>query len=574
VILAVGVSVLEAVGALLIFTIVNLTTNPEASLALPIIGEIRDYLPNMDRRQFFLSILAFTAVFFLIRSAALLIQSYVQNRVAWSAGVRLSERLIQGYLAMPYAFHLQRNSADLIRNSYETVNDVVSFILVPGVLMTSEMLVALALLSILLLAAPVPTLLALGSFGILIVVLIKAVQPRLQRFGNLSQVAAARTYRAIQQSLHGIREIRVLGREPFFQADFMKHRRDTARAKIAHAIYLDVPRIALETAIVMVLVGLLAVTVTRGGAQETLSLLGLFAYAVLRLMPSVNRVLVSANNFKYGFAALEIATRELAFVEPYLDPPGAAREGSTVSTLKLSHEIQLAGVSFRYSEDAPLVVSDVDLRIRRGQSVGFVGPTGGGKSTLIDLILGLLVPTIGAIGVDDVDIQTDVRGWQANLGVVHQSVFLVDDSLRRNIALGIDDEDIDPEAVSEALALAHLEEVVRALPQGLDTVVGERGVRLSGGQRQRVAIARALYHRPSVLVFDEGTSALDNVTEAAIIEALTRLRGDHTILTVAHRLSTVRSCDWIAVLEGGRVTSTGTFDELLESSPSFRQMVR
>lgn len=574
--LALVASVFEALGALLILMILNLIISPATALELPLIGDVSSYLPEVSRRQLFLGVAGFTAVFFVIRGLLLVLQSYVQNRVAWSTGVRLSERLNRVYLASPYSFHLRRNSSELIRNSFESVNVVVENILIPAVLMGSEALVAFTLLVVLIVVAPLATLLALLSFGVLIFVVTKGVQPRLEHFGNLSQSAAAETIRSLQQGLHGIREIRVLGRESYFQDEFLRHRRDTATSRAARNVLVDIPRISLESAIVLVLVGLLALTVAGGEpAAETLSVLGLFAYAVLRMMPPVNRVLTAANHIKFGIGALDIVSRELAELETSVVPSTEVwtRE-EVVPRLPLRNCIVLDAASFRYYPDGPDVVNDVSLRIEKGQSIGFVGPTGGGKTTLIDLILGLLIPTDGTIQVDGTDIRTCTRAWQASLGVVHQNVFLLDDSLRRNIALGMNDEEIDDRAIDDAVELAHLDQLIGDLPEGLDTVVGERGMRLSGGQRQRVAIARALYHRPSVLVFDEGTSALDNVTEAAIIDALARLRGDHTILTVAHRLSTVRACDWIAVIEAGQVTATGSFEELLERSPSFRQMVR
>jgi len=214
----------------------------------------------------------------------------------------------------------------------------------------------------------------------------------------------------------------------------------------------------------------------------------------------------------------------------------------------------------------------VGLVIRRGEQVGICGPTGGGKTTLVDLITGLLAPSQGQVRVDGVDIQTNLRGWQRNLGVVSQMVFLVDDTLRRNIALGIPDDKIDEQAVCEAIRLAQLEELVARLPQGLDTVVGERGVRLSGGERQRVAIARALYYRPQVLIFDEGTSALDNITEQELMRALRSLRGGHTIVLVAHRLSTVHDADRVVFVENGRIAGIDTFEGLCATSESFRAM--
>jgi ABC-type multidrug transport system fused ATPase/permease subunit len=229
-------------------------------------------------------------------------------------------------------------------------------------------------------------------------------------------------------------------------------------------------------------------------------------------------------------------------------------------------------VSYHYPNHERLVLDHVSVAIDRGTSLGVVGSTGAGKSTLIDLVLGLLSPTSGTISVDGIDVFANRIAWQRRLGVVSQSVFLLDDTLRRNVAFGLPDGDIDDQRVAEAIDAAHLGDFVESLPEGVETVVGERGARLSGGQRQRVAIARALYRRPEVIVFDEGTSALDNLTESAIMSALEALHGDRTLIIVAHRLTTVRRCDQIVLLENGRVIDTGTYDDLVERSASFRRM--
>lgn len=570
--LAVSVSVLEAFAALLIFTLLGALTSPQTTISLPLLGDLRALAPGISRPAFFVSLVALAATLFVVRGLAVIFQSYAQSRVAWNTGLRLSSRIQRGYLSMPYTFYLRRNSADLIRTCFESVNQIVGQVFAPAVLMVSEGITALAILTILVMVAPVPTLVAIPVFTVVVFTLIRSVRPRLEQAGAMSQAAAADTIRAIQQSLAGIREIRVLGRERYFHEEFVRHRRQGVRALVTHAVFLDLPRVTLETFVVLGLLGVLATTVVSGNAApETLSVLGVFAYAVLRMMPSANRLLTAANNLRFGATALRIVSNELDALDSRLQEPEP--EGSRVPLL-LREAIVLEDLSFRYEAAGPDVLRGVNLRIKRGESVGFVGPTGGGKTTLIDIILGLLTPTGGRILIDGIDLQERLPQWQASLGVVHQAPFLIDDTLRRNIALGREDDDIDDAAVREAAHLARLDEFVEQLPQGLDSIVGERGMRLSGGQRQRVAIARALYHRPPVLIFDEGTSALDNVTEAAVITALDQLRRERTILTVAHRLSTVRACDWIAVIEGGEVTATGSFDELLDASPSFRAMVR
>jgi ATP-binding cassette subfamily C protein len=231
-------------------------------------------------------------------------------------------------------------------------------------------------------------------------------------------------------------------------------------------------------------------------------------------------------------------------------------------------------VTFEYNEARPPVLEGIDLQIRRGESVGIVGSTGSGKSTLVDLLVGLLPPSRGHVLIDGNDLQQNVRGWQTNCGMVSQLIFLSDDTLRRNIALGIQDDEIDQDALDQAVSVAQLETFVQQLPRGLETRVGERGVQLSGGQRQRVAIARAVYRNPLVFVLDEGTSALDNVTEGVVLAALKDLPGDRTIISVAHRITSVRDYDRIIFLQDGRIAGVGTYEQLRSTTPAFRQMTR
>jgi len=325
--------------------------------------------------------------------------------------------------------------------------------------------------------------------------------------------------------------------------------------------------LVIETSLIWFILIFFAITIARGDdALGTLSVLGLFAYAGLRLQPSLQKIVAGFNSIRFSTARTEDIHRDLRLIEksPAQEEPDAP--------LELRDETRLTNVSYRYEGADSNALTNVNLSIKRGEQVGICGPTGGGKSTLVDLIAGLLSPASGRITVDGKDLARNTRAWQRNLGIVPQTVFLIDDSLRRNIALGVSDTQIDEAAVADAVTLAQLDGFVKSLPDGLNTVVGERGVRLSGGERQRIAIARALYNRPDVLIFDEGTSALDNTTEQRLMDSLKHLRGSHTIILVAHRLSTVRETDKVVFVENGRIAGIGTFQGLRESNESFRRM--
>jgi ATP-binding cassette, subfamily B, bacterial PglK len=302
--------------------------------------------------------------------------------------------------------------------------------------------------------------------------------------------------------------------------------------------------------------------------QELFATLGLFAYAGMRMQPSLQKLVAGVNSTRFAHEAVEQVSADMELVLRTV----ARSRLQTPDGLRFERSIELRGASFNYEGAEKPSLVGVDLHIPRGAAFGVCGPTGGGKTTLIDLIVGVLEPTEGLVTVDGRDIAEDRSGWFARVGLVPQMIFLIDDTLRRNIALGQDDHEIDEGSIERAVNAAQLDVFVNALPAGLETTVGERGVRLSGGQRQRLAIARALYREPDVLIMDEGTSALDTVTERALMSTLESQRGGRTIILVAHRLQSLQSCDRIAYVEDGEVAAVGTFEGLLKSSPGFRRL--
>jgi ATP-binding cassette subfamily C protein len=568
--LALTVSILEAVGAVLVYLLIRMIAEPGSTVDLPVVGDVERFLPDAERSEVILIVSAFIAAFFLVRGLAYLAQTYFQQRIAYNAGVRLSSRLLGGYLRMPYSFHLRRNSAELIRNTLDSVNDIVASVFVPVVIIASETLLVLGILAVLVATAPLASLLTVLVLAPLVALLMWRLQAPLVRLGETRQAEHKNMLQSLQQSLQGIREIKLLRAAPFFKKNFEYSRAALARTFYVRATLIDVPRVVIETALIMFILAFLSITVSRNGSVTgTLALLGLFAYAVLRMLPSVNRIVANLNALRFTTRAIDDVHEDLERIE------GPASEGDASATrLPFGAQIALAGVNFRYEGTDQDVLTDVNLTIGCGESFGLIGPTGGGKSTLVDLILGLLPPTTGTVMVDGRDIQTELAAWQSNLGVVPQIMFLMDDTIRRNIAFGIDDDAVDEEALAESVRLSQLREFIDRAPEGLDTVVGERGVRLSGGQRQRISIARALYRRPSVLVFDEGTSALDNETEAQVIHAVQGLKGARTIIMVAHRLTTVRQCDRVGIVRDGRLVDVGPFDDLVARHAELGDMAR
>jgi ATP-binding cassette subfamily C protein len=563
--IAVVVSVAEAGSTLLVFAMLGLLAGQTTGLELPLVGGLGGVLP-WQGSDLLVVVGVATAVVFVARSVLILAQQYVQFRVAENAGARLSTRLLEGYLAMPYAFHLRRNSSELVRNAFDSVRRFVDEGLVPAVIAVGKSAIVAGVVVVLVASSPVATVFAVAALGPLLWLVLRVVLPRVKRLGRTAQTMAQQNLQSLQQSLHGIRDITVLGREAAFADAYRRDRRAFARARYLQKTAAQVPRAAIETGLAIFIVGFVWVAAaTQGGAGEALPLLGLFGYAAARLLPELQAITASLNRMKFVGPAVDDIHADLALFEAR-----AGADGGAVEALAFRDTLALDGVGFAYEGTEAPALADVTAQIRPGESVGVVGPTGSGKSTLVDVLLGLLSPTEGRVTVDGLDLSAHARAWQANLGAVPQMVFLVDDTLRANIALGVAEPDIDEAAVAEAVAIAQLDEFVASLPAGLDTQVGERGIRVSGGQRQRLAIARALYRRPSVLIFDEGTSALDTETETALMGALENLRGDRTLITVAHRLTTVEACDSVWLIRGGRLVDQGPFAELAARNPELR----
>jgi ABC-type multidrug transport system fused ATPase/permease subunit len=557
IVLALFTSGLEVVGALIVFGLLTRITSGDSVLDVPLLGDLRMHMPGVDENVLVAGVALAIGLLFVLRAAAILAQGYAENRLAENAGVRLASRLLEGYLEMPYSFHLQRNSAELIRNTYDTTQLFVRDALLPGVRLIGHALLSAGLIAVLLYSSPWPTVLALAVLGPVTWVLLRVIHPRVKQLGQIAQSRARTSLQTLEESLGGWRDIKVLGRERFFVEQFEADRRAFARARYLRAAAKELPRVAVETVLVLIILSYLAASEIAGdGALEALPALGLAGYVAIRLQPSINAIMVALNSLKFVGPGIDLLYED---VRLFPTRPAAVVE---VTPLPLRRELRLESVSVRYPGAHREALSDASLTIHAGEFIGIVGPTGGGKTTLIDVILGLLEPTSGAVTVDGVDLRGRTAAWQASLGVVHQMLFLADTTLRRNIALGLREEQIDESLVEEAVDLAQLRGFVSSLPDGLDTIVGERGTRVSGGQRQRLAIARALYRRPTVIVFDEGTSALDDSTEADLMAALEPLRGERTIIVVAHRSTTVATCDRAVLVDDGCLVDIAPFEQL------------
>lgn len=568
--LVLAAALMEACGAAAVFALIKVMSDPSQVSTLPVVSLLYAALPWHGERAIVLSFTILVAVFYFLKNGLLAVAVYIQNKVASDSMATLSYRLLKGYLSAPYAFHFQRNSAELIRNTTDSVDAMVRLVLKSTVGVVSEALFVAGIIAVLMATAPFVTLVAVLVLFAGLIVLLKLSRDVFTRWGVQEQELKRAILQNLQQSLGGLKEVKVMGREHFFYEAFASQRAALVRIWSLHTTLSAMPRLLIETVFVCgMLLVILLVTAHGGTGPDLVPVIGLYAYAGFRVIPSANRILTYVNDIRYGSAATQRLSKDLrAFDHIPSDSFGTPEESDIVFT----DRIVLDRVSYTYDGTCTPVLQDVTLSIRRGESIGIVGPTGAGKSTLVDLLLGLLSPSSGRILVDGRDIAQALRSWQRKIGYVPQTIFLTDDSVRRNVAFGLSDAEIDERKLQAAVRMAQLEDFIASLPQGFDTVVGERGLRLSGGQRQRVAIARALYHEPEVLIFDEATSALDHHTEREVTRAIEALQGKKTLIIITHRLHTVRMCDRLVFLSNSRVAGYGSFAELIAHNVDFRNM--
>ena len=569
--LAVLAAAMETAGAAAVFALIKIVSEPSAASTMPLAGQISELLSGRDSRGIVVSFAVLVALFYLFKNLFLAVVEFARSWITSSSQAELSRRMLQGYLTLPYVFHLRRNSAELIRNTQDSVAWVIRGAMQGAIATMTEILVVAGIVGILAFTAPLPTLGAvLLLFGLLCVFL-RLTGRRAVASGRQEQELQTGSLQSLQESLGALKEVKVRGLERVFYDSFAAVQNKMMRVRHRHELFLAVPRLLIESVFVcglLLVIGL--VTAGASATHEVIPLLGLFAYGGFRIIPSVNRILWHLSQIRYASSAVEQIHRDVSLFRRFSTGEAGAPEADEIP---FTNSMVLERLSYSYDGSSEPVLQDIDLTIRRGESIGIVGPTGAGKSTLINIILGLLHPAVGWILVDGRDISRHLKSWQKKIGYVPQEVYLFDTSLRRNIAFGIKNEEIDDGRVHDLLRTVQLDGFVAGLSHGLDTLVGERGVRLSGGERQRVAIARALYHDPELLVFDEATSALDNQTEREVAAAMEALHGQKTLLIIAHRMSTVRNCDRLVFLCHGRVRGCGRFEDLLRQNEEFRSML-
>ncbi len=498
--------------------------------------------------------------------------TYATIRFSTMRGYTISSRLLAAYLSQPYPWFLQRNSAELEKNVLNEVDGLVSRVILPCLRLVSNSLLVLAILGFLLLVDPIVTLFCGGVLGLGYGLIYMRFRGRLHRLGQDMMDAFENRFLVAQEATGGIKDVKVMGLEATYVRSYSAAAQKAAQSGATMGVMQELPRFVLEAITFGTMLALILLLLVKSGGNvtEIVPTLGVIAFSTMRLLPSLQQIYHSLVSVRGATPVLDAIVADFAST-----PPLPLADATRTEPLRLDRELELSKVSFAYAQAEKPTLRGVDLVIPARTTVGIVGGTGAGKTTLVDLILGLLTPDEGELRVDGLKITPEnLRAWQGTLGYVPQTIYLTDETIASNIAFGVPKDEIDMAAVERAAKIAALHDFVLSdLPQGYDTFVGERGVRLSGGQRQRIGIARALYRDPTLLIMDEATSALDNITERVVMEAVNRIRADKTIVLIAHRLSTVKTCDTIFLMDRGRLLAQGSYDELLAGNEVFQRMV-
>ena len=543
-------SFLELAAVMVFVPFIEVLQEPGTIQSRWYLKEIYDLFGFHSTRSFMILIAVCIIGIYVIKNVYLILEKDYIFRFSYNTQMKLSTRLLAAYMKEPYTFHLNHNIAILQRSLHEDTSRFMQVILYTLELM-AELAVSAVLVIYLLVVSKSITIIVLGFLAVFVGGFLLISRKYSRRLGFENQGYQGKIFQWMNQALGGIKEIKILEREAYFTDEFRKYWKKYARGlRIARTISI-LPKYTVEAVSMAGLLIAVIVKLLFGEADSVyfISQLAAFAVAAMRLMPSVGRINEHASNMLYALPSVELVYHDLVGIEGL----SAGNRQERNRDWRLQREIQVQGVSYHYPNTEELVLDDVSLAVKKGTTVAFIGSTGSGKTTMVDIILGLLTPVKGVVMADDINVHEQAQTFHAQVGYIPQTIYLSDDSIRNNIAFGVREEQIDEEAVREAVEKAQLREFIDSLPHGLDTIVGDRGVRLSGGQRQRIGIARALYHDPEILVLDEATSALDNETESAVMEAIEHLQGMKTMIIIAHRLTTIRNVDVIYEVSDGKV---------------------
>ena len=547
---------LEVIGVSLMIPLVTVVLQPDMIMENEMLRSGCEFL-GIHTHQSFVLICAITLiVVFIIKNSYLMLQYYAQSEFSYNSRFTTQCRMLKAFMLRPYEYYLNAQTGEIVRIIQNDITQSYSlFLLLLGAI--KDLIVTIALIITIFILNPVMTILAAVFLLSTILLIAKVVKPILEREGLEFQKYSAITNTWLFQAISGIKAIKVNHKEAFFETNYGVYGKKMIRTRKINAVMENCPRLLIEMISVCAMLSIVAGYVYLDKNMEALiPTLGAFGMAALRLMPSANRIVTAVNSIAFYEPAVDSLLKNIKNLQELEEKCAIFHENTKreKKNLLLNKEIALKDILYHYPNSKKNILEKASLVIPVGKSVGIVGPSGAGKTTVIDIMLGLLTPQQGTVMVDDVDVMSAYEEWLSMVGYIPQNIFLMDDSIRANIAFGQRESEYSEEAVWQALKDAQLDEFVRGLPQGLDTCIGESGIRLSGGQRQRIGIARALYTNPEVLVFDEATSALDNGTEAAIMESINLLKGKKTMVIIAHRTQTIQGCDMVYRVNGTKIT--------------------
>jgi ABC-type multidrug transport system fused ATPase/permease subunit len=561
---------IELIGVGSISPFIAVVSNPEVIHTNKYLNIVYDYFQFASDNQFI--IILGIGVIIVLALSNLCIFTIISIIYVYSGKRKysISMRLLEKYLRQPYVFYLNINTSDLSKNLLNDVHTFVYGVLQILLQLISSVIISIAIIALLIIVNPLLAFIISGVLSFLYLVIFSFVKRFLARKGNERFIQISLRYKYINELFGGIKDIKILGKEKVFLDFFSVPSKKLVMNEATSESINELPKYILDIfamgSIILVIVFMIKSGIRM---EEYIPLLTVYVFSAYRLLPILQKIFRGIASIRYYFPVIENLYKDFKEL-----PEGIALTDNKISRINLSRDILLKNIAFAYPNTDKDILKNQTLKIKVNTSIALVGTTGCGKTTLADVILGLLEPQGGKIFVDDIEINsTNVKNWQMNLGYVPQSIFLTDDTIRNNIAFGINPRDIDDEAVMNAAKIANIHDfIIAELKDGYDTVIGERGIRLSGGQRQRIGIARAVYHNPSVLILDEATSALDSLTENAIMDAIKNISHKKTIIMIAHRITTVKSCDIIYLMDKGIIIDQGDYNELYSRNKSFKKM--
>ena len=548
--------ILESLSISVVIPVIEVLLDPDAVVNNKYMAWLYNTLHLQSITQFTIVMMLALIGAFILKNLFLFLQSVVQLRFVYTNQFATSRKMMINFMNRPYEYYLNADTAVIQRSITSDVNNMYGLIL--SLLQLVSEAVVFACLVAVLLVVDARMIMTIAVLLIVVLLLIKVViKPIMVKAGQENQDYYSGLFKWIEQSVMGIKEIKIANKEQYFINEYAKCGFGYVNAVQRYNLYNSTPRLLIETVCIAGLVLYMLVVMLQGATvTEMLPQLTTFGLAAMRLIPSANRInnyLTSISYFEPFFMGVSDNLQEDIHDDSIVYDVSAYERAKKVVKMDIKQEISLCDITYKYPNTETLIFDHADMKIPIGAAIGIVGTSGSGKTTIVDVMLGLLQLQTGKIIADGVDVQTNYEGWLKNIGYIPQTIFMIDSTIRKNVAFGFADEDIDDERVWEVLKEAQLDEFVRGLPDGLDTGIGERGIRISGGQRQRIGIARALYEDPEVLVLDEATSALDNDTEAAIMDSINRLHGKKTLVIIAHRLQTIEKCDMVFRVENGKI---------------------